>query len=154
MTPTVVHRYSFSFRDVLGALVDVGDCEKIDIVVVGENLIIDVISPDANATGEDISPEPDESEQPSQEPEKTKPETERKGGALARRAGMMCNEKGFWSFIDARYDQTVSSANEARDWLRNECGVSSRVDLDYNERAAQVFERIDNAYRLWLEGYD
>lgn len=85
----------------------------------------------------------------SKEPAKS----ERKGGVLAQRAGIMCGEKGFWRFVAEKHAVKIESTEAAATWLRKDCGVDSRADLDHIPDAAEVFRDTEKAYRLWLEGY-
>lgn len=79
---------------------------------------------------------------------------ERKGGHKAQRAAIICGERGFWTFIDEKFDVSIESAEAAANWLRTHCGVSSRVDLDHENEAGATFSEIDRRYRLWLDGFD
>jgi len=164
MTPTIVHRYSIPTADALRTLLDIGDCEKVDVFIVGENLVFDVIAPaEGVRSGNDdfpgdLPPKSNENSAVDDDPEtvnetavsadQATPESELKGGPLARRAAMMCQEKGFWTFSE------TESAEEAADWLREVCGVASRAVLDHDDQAAQKFDRIEGKYRRWLQGYD
>lgn len=91
-------------------------------------------------------------EAPAADAEPEKPP--RKGGPLAQRAAISCGEKGFWTFIGKKFGVTIGSADEAAAWLKAQCGIKSRIDLDYDEAKADNFREIDKSYRLWLEGYD
>ncbi|MBN9073966.1 MAG: hypothetical protein J0H34_20690 [Rhizobiales bacterium] len=78
----------------------------------------------------------------------TSPESELKGGPLARRAAIACGERGFWTFLG------VSSVDEAKADVCRRCGITTRKMLDHDDRAAAVWHDIDGKYRLWLEGHD
>lgn len=71
-----------------------------------------------------------------------------KGGPRARKAAMLCQERGFWTFSETQ------SAEEATEWLRELCGVTSRALLDHDEKAAGEFDRIESRYQRWAAGYD
>ena len=160
MIPTIVHRYSIPTADALRTLLDISDCEKVDVFIIGENLVFDVIAPAAETPGQKpgSAAQAQDEEKPdfpaAEQSGETSPgaseqtEPELKGGPLARRAAMMCQERGFWTFSE------TGSAEEAADWLREICGVTSRAMLDHDERAAGEFNRIDGRYRLWIAGYD
>ncbi|MER8762827.1 hypothetical protein [Mesorhizobium sp. M0968] len=174
MTPTLVHRYAFPVRDAIEQLLGgaAADCEAWRIRIEADELVIDVVAPIESQTpaGEKIrtaqgnametvpvtGQPPVGTVSPLNEAElKATPlEPPRKGGPLARQAGMMCGEKGFWTFIGKKFGVTVASADEAAAWLKAQCGVKSRVDFDYDDAKADNFREIDKAYRLWLEGYD
>lgn len=75
---------------------------------------------------------------------------ERKGGPLARRAGILCNEGAFWKFLAEKHDPDgVIDSYEAADWVRQLCGVESRADLDHDPEAADKFRALDSAYTAW-----
>lgn len=139
MTPTIVHRYTFPIRDAIEQLLGeaAGDCDAWRIRVEADELVIDV-----------VAPAPTQTRPASNQTAKINMPEKRKGGALATRAGIICNERGFWTFSE------TGSAEEATAWLRRECGVASRADLDHEPAAAEKFHDVDRRYRLWLEGYD
>lgn len=174
MTPQLVHRYSWPVREAIEHLLDdvVGDCAAWQVRIEGEELVIDVVEPGpmfSNADGSpnreivDRSPEKQAKVEERASNEAAKINTaaseadaapQRKGGALARQAGIICGEKGFWTFVAKRYGMTVQSADEAAACLKALCSVTSRIDFDYDEGKAANFREIDKSYRLWLEGYD
>jgi len=59
--------------------------------------------------------------------------TRQKGGALARLAGMFCQQSRFMAFCGAR------SAAEAAVFIRRTCNVKSRAELDHDPKARQLF---------------
>ena len=71
----------------------------------------------------------DELPKPPPEPE------ERKGGPLAKLAGMLCQSKDFQEWSGSVSD------NEARKFILNECHISSRIDLDHDPFAAELFHK-------------
>lgn len=75
-----------------------------------------------------------------------------KGGALARLAGMWCNDAHFHDWLSGPRGFLVEDAEEAAQFIRSECGVESRAELDTNEAAAERFHaRIRTPYRDYLE---
>lgn len=170
MTPTLVHRYAWPVREAIEHLLDevVGDCEAWQVRIEGEELVIDVVEPGpmfSNADGSpdreiiDRSPEKqaEVASQPliiSPEPDTAPAEPPRKGGALARQAGIICGEKGFWTFLAKKYGMMIDSVDEATKCLKALCGVESRIDFDYDAGKAANFREIEKTYRLWLEGFD
>lgn len=177
MSPTLVHRYAFPIRDAIEALLGdaVGDCETWRIRIEGEDVVVDVVAPAMPAPTHmretmqppSLSPTADElvrgksredphKHGPDAEPDfladeqsgETSPEPALKGGPLARRAAIACGERGFWTFLG------VTSAEEAKADICRRCGIDSRKMLDHDERAAAAWAKIDDTYRLWLEGYD
>lgn len=55
------------------------------------------------------------------------------GGPLARLAGMLCANPKFREWAG------VGDADTAAEFVRVECGIGSRVELDHNESAAAAF---------------
>jgi hypothetical protein len=174
MTPQLIHRYSWPVREAIEHLLDevVGDCTAWQVRIEGEELVIDVVEPGAMFSNADGSPNREiidrspkkQAEVASKEVAKINtaaPEADaapaeppRKGGALARQAGIICGEKGFWTFIAKKCGVTIGSADEAAFWLKERCGVASRVDFDHDAGKAANFREIEKAYRYWLDGYD
>ena len=85
---------------------------------------------------------------------------QRMGGRQARRAAMLCNDARFRLYLDARrrhrngltLDQLpdgTHSAEDAADFIRDACGVTSRAALDHNAQARQMFVRIVEDYNRW-----
>ena len=64
-----------------------------------------------------------------------------KGGALAKLAGMWCSDPEFWRWASTRMDLPVSNANGAAAFIRLNCGVDSRAELDSNDEAADLFQK-------------
>lgn len=162
MNPTLVHRYTFPVREAIEQLLGdaVGDCEAWSIRVEADEIVIDVVGPSEvtfrvgdyeytvdGRRGQDATNERAKSNEAEAEPP-------RKGGPLAQRAAISSGEKGFWTFIGKKFGVPIGSADEAAAWLKAQCGIKSRVDLDYEHSPAETFRNIDKAYRLWLEGYD
>lgn len=73
-----------------------------------------------------------------------------KGGALAKRAGIICNEGAFRTFLNLEHQIRVADADEAADWLREHCGVKTRAALDHDDKAGGVFRELDRAYTVWM----
>lgn len=163
MTPQLVHRYAFPFREAIETLLGdaVGDCEAWRIRIEGDEVVIDVVAPVLPNPAQNmreimsapsVEPSVDEvASLASNEAAKINtqdPEPELKGGALARRAAITCSERGFWTFLG------VSSADEAKAEICRRCGITTRKMLDHDERAAAIWDDIIGKYRLWLEGHD
>jgi hypothetical protein len=76
-----------------------------------------------------------------------------KGGKLAQRAGIVCGEEAFETFIKSRWPRIfefdpVNSDSAA--FVRLYCNVSSRRDLDHNPEAAAKFKKLLDDYEIWL----
>ncbi|ESY89072.1 hypothetical protein X739_00900 [Mesorhizobium sp. LNHC220B00] len=168
MTPTLVHRYTWPVREAIEHLLgeDAGDCTAWQVRIEGEQLVIDVVGPSevtfrvgdyeytVDGRGQEPSNEAAKISTAAPEAAAAPAEPPRKGGALARQAGIICGEKGLWTFVLKKYGVTVGSADEAATWLKAQCGVTSRIDFDHDAGKAANFREIDKTYRLWLEGYD
>lgn len=69
-----------------------------------------------------------------------------KGGELAKWAGILSNDPLFWDYTD------TDNANEAAAFIRQNCSVPSRADLDHNDGAARIFRKIMGAFSEWKDG--
>jgi hypothetical protein len=81
-------------------------------------------------------------------------EQELKGGPLAKRAGILCNEKAFWKFISLYREEPIPEVNSSKlaaCYVRGWCGVESRAELDHNQEAARKFHDLEASYRAWLQ---
>ena len=76
------------------------------------------------------------------EPEQLAPP--RKSASLAQIAGILCNEGAFRKFI------RVETVDQAADYIRNHCRVSSRANIDGNPDATAAFNALKGEYELWL----
>ncbi len=127
---TLVNRHFFSITEAVAALLPDGpvDCERFEFRVNGGMLEIDVVAPAKKAKRTDIDPE-------------------KKGGPLAKRAAILCGERGFLTFMEA------ANADEAKAAVLAECRIGSRAELDHNKMAAELWDEISMRYDLWLQGY-
>lgn len=76
------------------------------------------------------------------EPEQLAPP--RKSASLSQIAGILCNEGAFRKFI------RVETVDQAADYIRNHCRVSSRANIDGNPDATAAFNTLKGEYELWL----
>ena len=83
-----------------------------------------------------------------------------KGGAYARQAAMLCQDKAFQLYLDRRRRAKFGLADtelpdgthneqDARDWLCAACKITSRAELDSNPAACQTFRMIRNRFNRW-----
>jgi hypothetical protein len=80
-----------------------------------------------------------------------------KGGALARRAALLCNDVQFRLYLDrrrrAKFQMDIPdgthNAQDARDFIVGACGISSRKELDHNAAAAKTFTNILTYYHRY-----
>jgi len=75
----------------------------------------------------------------------------------ARAAGILCRDPAFRLYLDRRARAKFSadvpdgthSEEDAGDWLRKACQVSSRSELDTNPQAGATFRLIRNRFNRW-----
>ncbi|MDN7700039.1 hypothetical protein QZM15_16335 [Burkholderia sp. AU44665] len=68
-----------------------------------------------------------------------------KGGALAVLAGRLCADERFHEFVASEYGviwRVGHAADDIAQWMREQCDIESRAELDHNEAAAEAFHRI------------
>lgn len=70
---------------------------------------------------------------------------------LSQIAGILCNNVLFQTFIQEESDgwDHRPTSDEATDWLRSNCGIKSRTELNHNEVAAARFRKIRGQYEAW-----
>jgi hypothetical protein len=88
--------------------------------------------------------------------EKREPEQEKpKGGALATLAGRLCNDENFHQFAAETYGVCWRIGHAAEDiatWMREQCLITSRAELDHNEVAASSFHTvIRGPWQKWCQ---
>jgi hypothetical protein len=71
---------------------------------------------------------------------------------LSQVSAILCNIVAFRRFIMEQYDgwDQLPTADEAADWLREQCGVTSRRELDTDDAAAANFRNIRSSYSAWM----
>ena len=83
-----------------------------------------------------------------------------KGGQQARRAALLCQNVRFGFYLDCRRRQVkgldyhqlpagTHSPEDCADFLRHSCGIQSRAELDHNDMARAMLERIVADYQHW-----
>jgi hypothetical protein len=65
-----------------------------------------------------------------------------KGGALAKLAGMWCNDPEFWSWLSIAHEYQSYCSDDAAVSLYELCEIESRAELDHNPVAAEKFHRL------------
>lgn len=81
-----------------------------------------------------------------------------KGGFLARNAALLCQDSQFRLYLDRRRAARFSldipdgthTEDDARGFILQACGISSRAELDHNPQAATVYRQIRYHYQAWL----
>ena len=76
--------------------------------------------------------------------DEAKPEEsgELKGGALARLAGMWCESPDFWAWLETDPQNAAKSSRGAAACVYAICDITSRVELDHDQQAAEKFQRL------------
>lgn len=86
-------------------------------------------------------------------PQPAEPQEERKGGPLARLAGIWCADPGFRAWVSSHYNTRVGNPEEAADVIRKVCGIPSRAELDHDPRARTLFDQhFRIPYNRYLQG--
>lgn len=119
-----------------------------------ERVIASVTAPDKPVVARPAPP----AEQTPAEPERPL-----KGGARAKRAGILCGDAAFQQWI--AYHDTYggwlpsdiskvrsATAEGAARYVRVNCQVKSRADLDHNELCGRIWDQIESDYRAAMEG--
>lgn len=74
---------------------------------------------------------------------------------LARLAGTLCRRARFQQWVSSRVGAApgeVSAQQHAADFVRTQCGVASRSQLDRDGKAAALFHlRVRKPFLAWLE---
>lgn len=83
-----------------------------------------------------------------------------KGGQQSRRAAMLCQNPRFGLYLDYRRRQAKAleykqlpdgthTPEDCADFIRQSCGVESRAEIDHNDEARAMLERIVADYSKW-----
>lgn len=72
------------------------------------------------------------------------------GGYFSNRAGMLCRDPLFHAYVAQRCQRKVTE-QEAATWMRHNCQIESRRELDHKLEARQAFTRIVNAFKEWCQ---
>lgn len=74
----------------------------------------------------------------------------------AEQAGIASNDVAFSTFLTMQYERDFSEyerlADGVADAIRWVCAVSSRSELDRNERAAKAWDKLYSDYQMWQRG--
>jgi hypothetical protein len=158
MKPAVVHRYSIPTVEAIELLIGsaAGDAEAWQVRVEGDHILVDLVepaqvappaAPQTPTAGEAPTAQPSPPSAPAPAAAGKAAETEKKGGPNARRAGMMCGEGAFYIWAEVAADKDA-----AANFIRQRCGVKSRVELDHDPEAAAKFKDLAASYDAWLAG--
>lgn len=83
-----------------------------------------------------------------------------KGGLYARKSAMLCQNRRFGLYLDQRRRRVHQVAVEnmpdgthtpedCADFIRQSCGVESRAEIDHNDAARAMLDRIMSDYSKW-----
>lgn len=90
-------------------------------------------------------------EQPQDLP-KTAGEEKHKGGILSMKAAMLCDDPTFCRYVEllGHFRSGYKNSHEmAAAFIRLNCGIPSRSELDHNEVAAKLFATIRTEFANW-----
>ncbi len=83
--------------------------------------------------------------------------SKRPSGRLSYVAAMLCKSEEFWAYINNYTDETkdfiqptVTNEEEAKQWIYQKCGISSRAELDEVNQASVLFDTIRKTYLATL----
>ena len=65
----------------------------------------------------------------------------------AEQAGIRCAEPGFRDWIWDKHHMPVATAEVAAAWVRTECCVASRAELNTNHKARVIWHQLDAEYQ-------
>ena len=72
-------------------------------------------------------------------------------------AAMLCKESNFYAFINEDIEQSgdfispkVKNEEDAKQWIYQKCGISSRAELDSVSQSAVHFDNIRKVYLEWI----
>ena len=82
------------------------------------------------------------------------------GGPQSRRAAMMCQNARFCLYLDAKRRAThgmthadlpdgTHTETDAAEAMRKACGVKIRAEIDHNDHARMMLDRIAADYQRW-----
>jgi hypothetical protein len=75
------------------------------------------------------------------------------GDRAVQLAGILCRSKDFWRFIEtrSRTEISISSEDEAADWLRGKLGIDSRADLRQDAAAREQLRLYNERFQEWSD---
>lgn len=87
---------------------------------------------------------------------KTGPVPEKlKGGPLSKLAGMWCHDPNFSKFVQSIFYECGIGADPSIDsFIKLECGIKSKIELDHDSIAAEKFHKIRHRFIEWTDAQD
>lgn len=88
-----------------------------------------------------------------QEAAPASPKTKREFKSLPapQQAGIMANDKRFWSYLREWHQREADSEEQAAGHIRSICGVDSRSEFKTGNPALQRWNMLASGYLAWLE---
>jgi len=71
------------------------------------------------------------------------------GTRLVKQAGMLCRDRNFWDYLLEEGLIFERKEEDAVDWLCNYLDIVSRAELKTNEKAQNLFEKLNKEYQTW-----
>lgn len=68
---------------------------------------------------------------------------------LVKWAGVLSSDRRFWEYVGTMHPVTPTNAGEAANYIRRECGITSRSELAHDLRAASHFRGVMKAFVDW-----
>lgn len=66
-----------------------------------------------------------------------------------QQAGIRCDEPTFSAFLREKRNDDWQESEDAADCVRLICGVTSRSELETNQRARMIWKQLDDQYQAW-----
>lgn len=133
----------------------------VDMTVEDDEVVLDLIWNEIPRAAQTDGPTDDPADDPADDPvdgEREKPgavacpneneDEPPKGGPLAQQAAMLCNDRGYQTWVGE------ASAEKARDAMCKALNITSRRELDHDDAAAARFRNHRAEYQNWQAGYD
>jgi hypothetical protein len=71
---------------------------------------------------------------------------------LSQQAAVLCKDRQFWQWAGERSISDINSEDDARSWLLNGCGITSRSQFDTSRTAADWLQHmVITPYRDYLD---
>jgi hypothetical protein len=71
------------------------------------------------------------------------------GARLVKQAGMLCRDRNFWDYLLEEGLIFERKEEDAVEWLCNYLDIVSRSELKTNEKAQNLFEKLNKEYQTW-----
>lgn len=68
----------------------------------------------------------------------------------AQQAGIRCEEPAFGSFLAEERPDDFREVNDAADCVRLICGITSRRELNTNQKARVIWHQLNDQYEAWV----